>query len=176
MPELSEIDWESLGYAQIPDLVKGLGSDDPDIQRQSFYTLDEKVLQGGLHWQDFDRGVGISKVLHNDAQLLLIPFLLDLLRPDLVSNKIDVILLLVTMLHYTEMDDEGQVYTERAIDVRTAIWEGRQFLLDLLSHENIKIRMNALSVIISFKETSRILQMYELIARRFAPILPEDEG
>jgi len=172
---IESIDWDSLGYPQVPELLQQLASNERRLQVEASERLEAEVLLGGKNWQDFDLGKGISVALRNDAPLLLVPFLLNLLRSDSISNKSEILYLLSTMLFYNEMRDEGDIYKQRSAKIRTAIWEGRLTIADLLSSQDIRTRVNALTVLIKFSEPAHIIETYDLIVRRFEPklILPE---
>lgn len=176
MPKnVGDIDWDSLGYPQIPELLQQLVSDDPNKQREAADKLEEVVVLGGQNWEDFDRGAGISVALRNDAPLMLVPFLLILLDSESTVNKRHVFSILHRMLHYTHMIDEGEVYKQRAKEVRTTIWEGRFTYVNLLSSEDLYTREAALAILMEFKESPRILETYDLVTRRFEPSIPPPE-
>ena len=80
------------------------------------------------------------------------------------------------MLYYRHMRDEGEVYKQRAAQIRTAIWEGRLIYIDLLASQDIDTRKGALSVLVEFSESPRILEAYDLIVRRFEPSLSPPEN
>jgi hypothetical protein len=76
------------------------------------------------------------------------------------------------MLFYKDMTDQGDVYKQRSEKIRTAIWEGRLIIADLLSSQNIDNRKGALTVLIKYSDPAHISETYDLIARRFEPKLP----
>lgn len=169
------IDWKSLGYPQVPELLEKLVANDVQVQRDAFHRLETEVVLGGVNWQDYDIGGHMSEVLRNDAQILLVPFLLRLLEPDSRSFKRDILALLSQMLFYSNMtEDEDDVYRERAKKIRDAIWEGRMLCLELLSHNSLRVRLASLSVLNAFTQASRKLEVGILIAQRFEPMLPPD--
>ena len=174
--DVESIDWTSLGYPQAPELIEALTSGDERTQVEAANRLEAEIILGGLNWQDFDLGKGISTALRSDAPVYLAPILLGLLRPDISSIKSDILDLLFRMLHYHHMIDKGEIFKSRAASVRTAIWDGRSLILDLLSSSDVVVRKGALDILLEFREPKRNVEAYDLIARRFAPPLPPPEN
>jgi hypothetical protein len=175
LEKIENIDWESLGYPQAPELVRQLASNDTRKQVEASERLETEVVLGGYNWQSFDLGAGISVALRNDAPLLLVPYLFELLKADSIDNKPNIMYLLERMLFYNQMIDEGEIYKQRAEKIRTAIWEGRLIYIDLLSSQDLTTREHALTILMEFTESSRIVEVYDLVVRRFEPALPPPE-
>ena len=63
MAKLIEIvDWEELGFPQIPELLNNLFHSDPYKRGQSYSTIQRQIVFGGESFEDIGAGYGITQV------------------------------------------------------------------------------------------------------------------
>jgi hypothetical protein len=168
---IKDIDWVALGYSQIPELLHSLLSTDSDEQQDAVQRLYYEVVLGGVHSQEFDLGHHISVVLRNDTQIILVPFLVKLLAIKSTKVQSKVLFLLDEMLRYKHLNNEGHIYQQRAEKIRTLIWNSKLIFLNLLSSQEIKVRRDALSILMQFEESPREQEVLDLIVSKFEPKL-----
>jgi len=176
LDNVNDVDWAGKGHPNIPELLSQLASNDRYKQAHARNQLESDVVLGGENWQDFDRGYGIELVFQSDVIIHLIPFLIELLDSDGVSNRSLIFTLLAGIHHYKNMHDEKEVYKERVIDVNNVLWSGREVYLKLLSDSDLKVRKGALSVLMGFDEPTQYSETYNLVARRFEPKIASDDS
>jgi len=172
MNDINNIEWDSLGYPQIPELFQNLIVADEKIQIQAFYRIEAEVILGGFDWESFDLGKGIETVIRNDTQLFLVPFLIELLRPEVNSIKTDILYLLSRLMSYESLIDANETYKKYVAKLRHLIWEGRFHYVALLSHDELKVRTSALTLMMDFNEAIYIVEAYNLVASQFHPPIP----
>ena len=139
---LDQIDWKGIGEPKVPEWLRGIAQGDADALdkfRDHFFNLG----------QDIPENYGPpSELLKNDAPILIVPFLIELLRCEACKRKTWIFNLLLDFDAVVDLTDatalisnkmsrddaslilqdlpEDDIYTTRARQLFRAVYEGRE--------------------------------------------------
>lgn len=149
---LDTIDWKSRNAERVPAWIRGLASDDRQTRIQAFNDFETHVVFGDRSFEEVDFMWGLSDIFQTDVPILTVPFLIELLNSDRVQDKVKIVYFLHRMALYIEFHYEGDLYVERAREVRSAIWDGFDTYLKLLNHPDPKVRMETIGLLTQYGE------------------------
>ena len=153
MAKLIEIvDWEELGFPQIPELLNNLFHSDPYKRGQSYSTIQRQIVFGGESFEDIGAGYGISLILKSDVHVFLIAALLSLLEQQHGTEVKYILSLLSEMADYVELKDTNELLRERIMLVRGAIWGGLEIYTHILQSNDTNHIESASNLLIKFPE------------------------
>lgn len=109
-------------------------------------------MYGGVDWQSVDLGYGISTILATDIPYLIVPFFVELLSYEDDSTKAWILSMLRFLAEYVDFHDEGEIYRERAMQIREAVWNEHDSYLNLLHHASASVRFAAFNTLSTFSE------------------------
>ncbi len=130
----------------------GLLSDDWERRSEALRRFHDEVVLGKQGFENVDLGWGISSILKNDVPLLVVPFLIEMLSLDGLQEKITILDWLYSMAWYVDLKNEGDIYMERARQVRAAVWSGFETYTRLLLHPEPRVRNIAAELLGIFTE------------------------
>lgn len=155
LEELNTIDWTSRNAEQVPAWILGLASDDKQTRQRSFNNFEEYVVFGNRSFEEVNLMWGLSNIFQTDVPILVVPFLIELLDNEQVPEKDNILYFLHRMALYVEFHYEGDLYLERARQVRLAIWEGLDTYLKLLKHPDPMVRIVTIELLTLYSEYSQ---------------------
>ncbi len=154
---IDKVDWKIRYAEELPNHIKNLASDDGQLSIYAQEYIEDKILYGGINFQDVDRGYGISAILASDILYLMTPFLIELLTYEQVKTKAAILSMLRFMVGYVGFHYEGEIYLDRAKQLRQVIWKENNLYLNLLVDADPSIRVAAFSLLSSFEEYAQRL-------------------
>lgn len=144
--KLNDVDWENLKQAHgnarhVPEAIKGLVSNDPEIREASYWKLDNYVvLQSDLY----------------EAAFYIIPFLVEILKSDILFGRNYVYDLLFEIANGYASEDLLCVYGNKEVPLkdacRNAIANEIELYLFEVRNSSSKFRLDALGLLISLDE------------------------
>jgi hypothetical protein len=150
---LYKIDWKNLEAEDVPQIIEQLFSQDKRLRSNAFDLFDERVVYNGnmKYWQEINLGHYISKILVSDLQLVTVPFLYEIIVHPQHSNK-EVYDFLIAFALYATMHDEGEIYRQRAIQIKEEIWKNiDDYIIDLSNPEPI-VRRSVFSLLCKYTD------------------------
>ncbi len=82
------VDWETLGEPRVPKILRNLISDNEDLRTEAYLAFEKLILFREAGWQAFDANFGIARFLKTDLQIMIVPFLIQLLNETNVVSQI----------------------------------------------------------------------------------------
>jgi hypothetical protein len=119
-----EIDWEALNAANVPKWLHDLTSDDREVYLNAYHNLDNYVIDiGSQSWESYGP---INEILKTDLQLLIVPFLIQLLDNAQLKRKDNILELLYDLANkvYLSVDKLTGAEREQAIKIYQAVQAG----------------------------------------------------
>jgi hypothetical protein len=154
---LDQVDWKIRHAEELPNHIRNLASDDDQLTIYAQEYIEEKILYGGINFQDVDRGYGISTILASDILSLMTPFLIELLTYEQVKTKAAILSMLRFIVGYVDFHFEGEIFLDRAKQIRQVIWKENKLYLNLLIDADASVRLSAFSLLSDFEEYAQIL-------------------
>gem|GEM_PF-2615138 len=152
---LKEIDWDSRNATRVPIWLQELDSPKETKRIMAWENLESEVIK--INDQDYDSGKRISNILNTDTPLLIVPFLIGLLKTGTNVNKSRIVGMLLSMMGYVEMRDEGDSYKSLAWQIYEEIWQGLDMYLKLIFDSDKYIRSGIVSLLCDFQTYSEVV-------------------
>jgi hypothetical protein len=169
--DLYDIDWKSLNAEDVPKIIEQLVAEDRGLRKIAYEDFDSRVLYNNNtdDWQEINAGHYISKILVSDLQLRTIPFLDRIIKHPKFHNK-EVYDFLLTFVYYSSMKDEGEIYKQRAFQIKEEIWKNIDGYLPDLSSKDLETRVRVFSLLCRYTDKARELTSVLLDSMRVAEI------
>jgi hypothetical protein len=121
---LEAIDWQALGFLNLPSLLEQLTSANERKRLEAYNDIVEKIIYGGVFFQNYEQGFDLDKFLNSEVIPFLIPFLIQLLQQAPDDSQVLVLVLLNEIVGYIYLPNvEGALY-DRALKLREMVWGG----------------------------------------------------
>ncbi|HEX3049805.1 MAG TPA: hypothetical protein VHP83_04055 [Aggregatilineaceae bacterium] len=147
---LDQIDWKSRDAENVPDLIRGIVSKDKETRSRAHELFEHKVVLGGESFETTDLGYGIASIFRTDLLLVVLPFLIELLNEDQVPAKGEILYDVKWMSEFVRLKPAGEIYHERARQLRAAIWANSDTYIRLLHDQDADTRIEVVFLLIEF--------------------------
>lgn len=155
--ELDNIDWNKLGRGEIPSIIRNMASQDMPTQKNAFEMFESQVLYIDDSTPDgIKERVTMSDILKDDIQLLIIPFLFELLQQSDLASRNRAIGLFKFMTRYIEFVGEKSKLWQKAVKIRDTIWQSNELFLSLLEDPREDIRMEVIKLLAAYPQYADI--------------------
>jgi hypothetical protein len=131
LEDLDKIDWKTYKAAQIPDWIRTLLiSEDRDDWQEAFTNLSRCVNPGSEADPNYGNPESFRAAVESDLPYLVVPFLIELLAPNLVLYPSKILRLLFELTMYKESAQvfatalEDEFYRLQADKIYQAIRQG----------------------------------------------------
>jgi hypothetical protein len=148
---IDEIDWDSLGFPSIPSLMRDFVS---EKRQQAFDVLSEEIVISDAGFDNWNLHSGISRILKSDLHYFLVDYLIEALQLDEHPDNYDILISFVT---YVDFVYEGEIYRQRAWEIRNEVWKGKEIFIKHLDSQDKDIRLNAFALLSRLNEYHREL-------------------
>ncbi|MBA3873444.1 MAG: hypothetical protein H0X30_30295 [Anaerolineae bacterium] len=146
---LDAVDWVSLGYPEMPNWIRNLASNTPELRAASYNQIEDLIANAGS--QSPENYGPISELLKTEMPIYITPFLIELLDYEKIEDKASILQLIYDLANYQDLvtSIDGEVYKARAKRVFEALRQGEPTYKMLLSDANASVRNMAKQVLSS---------------------------
>ena len=143
---LNAINWKSYGAEYMPDLIRKITSSDRRVSLDAYNALELifHPLPTGV-WEEMD-DIAIQMLLKTGLPLLVVPFLIELVQSEAITQRENILQLLADISRYREYV-ENEVDWERAIQSFEAVKVGMPIYQRLLNDPDSPVKRMASEVI-----------------------------
>lgn len=140
LEDLSKVDWEHLRAIEVPEMLRGLGSNLSDVRLQAYESLFERLIQ-----PDMFEGYGtLRDVIKNELQTIVAGFLRKLLENPNTENKEYALRLLSGFCFFFTFEEAMEPYAIRLTNLKQEIFNGIQLYLSLIEDSEQVVRQAAI--------------------------------